>query len=525
MSRIRRSPACWSMLAVSVLCLGSSGIARAQTGRVTFWNTLDGGATGVPSEIGPGLFFYDPGVDGGTGANDVVGNPVFVAGKFGDAVTMGPGDYYSMARVHGLVLRDVSAVLNPERGTIAVWYMEKERPVAYQHNLYKLFDGGFGLDSPVQLANNAQDTLGNLYFAVIFAGEQNVVHAPFTPPLNEWVHVAAVWDRGGIGATAETARVYVDGVKVGAITSSTWGAGYQSNRADIAGGGDFMDGKFALDNLVIYDFAKTDFADRVDENPQAPVLVIPTAAHLSGTLGANWRTDVEVHNPGTAPAAYTIALLNHDADNSQPDARSFTLAAGMAMRYTDIVLHEFGLSGKGALRVTASQGEIVVTSRTYNRIGAGNPTGLPAGSTYGEFVPALADDQAIAASGEGRLIQLSHTDPALKTDYRTNIGVVNVGAGAIDVAIDLFTATGTLLGSVGRSLPPFGYHQFDSVFGAVAGAPLADAYAVVRCTTAGGRFFAYASVIDNRTGAPVFIPAAPWSRPEMASGTPAVVPR
>ena len=523
MLRIKRPAVSWSILVMLLACLGSSGTARAQAGGVTFWNKLDGGAVSVASEIGPSLYFYDPNVDGGSGRNDVVGNPVFVAGRFGNAVTLGPGNYYSQGRVHGLVLRNLSTVLNAERGTIAVWYKEKERPAPYEHNSYKLFDGGFGLDSPVQLANNAEFAPGNLYFLVIFGGEQNYVYAPFFPALDQWVHVAAVWDRGGIAGTAETARLYVDGVKVGAITTHTWGTTFQGNRTDIAGGGDLMEDKFALDNLVLYNYAKTDFSDRFNENPGAgtvaPGLVIPTAAHSSGALGTNWRTDLEVHNPGSAPAAYTIALLKHDADNSEPDARSFTLAPGMAARYTDIVLHEFGFNGKAALRVTASQGEILVTSRTYNRLGAGNPTGLPVGSTYGEFVPALPDDQAIAANGEGRLIQLSHTNPALKTDYRTNIGVVNAGAEAIDVIIDLFDATGGLLGGVRRVLPPYGYHQFDGILAPWSGTPVADAYAIVRCTAAGGRFFAYASVIDNRTGAPVFIPAARYSPPAMVSGT------
>jgi hypothetical protein len=512
MSRIGRFPACWSMLVVLLACLGSSPSAHAQSGGVTFWNRLEGGLGSVPSEVGPSLYYYDPSIDGGSGMNDVVGNPVFVAGKFGNGVTLGPGDYYSQGRVHGLVLRGVSSVLSSERGTIAVWYKEKERPAAYEHNSYKLFDGGFGLDSPVQLANNADFAPGNLYFLVTFGGEQNYVYAPFSPVLDHWVHVAAVWDRAGIGGTAETARLYVDGVKVGAITTSSWGTTFQGNRADIAGGGDVMDDKFALDNLVLYSFAKTDFSDRFDENPGTgevtPGLVIPTAAHLSGSLGSNWRTDVEVHNPSSTAAAYTIELLKHDADNSAPDARSFTLAAGVAARHTDVVLHEFGFTGKAALRVTATQGEILVTSRTYNRLGASNPTGLPAGSTYGEFVPALPDDQAIAASGEGRLLQLSHTNPNLKTDYRTNVGVVNAGGGTIEVVVDLYTAAGSVLGSVQLTIPPYGYHQLDSILGPFAGTPIEDAYAVVRCTTSGGRFHAYASVIDNRSGAPVFIPAA-----------------
>jgi hypothetical protein len=110
---------------------------HAQAGSVTFWNKLDGGTGGSPSEIGPSLYFYDPSVDDGDG---FLGNVQFVPGKFGNATTFGPGDYYPTARVHALILRDVSAVLNPEHGAIAVWYNEKERTVPYEHNSYRIFD-------------------------------------------------------------------------------------------------------------------------------------------------------------------------------------------------------------------------------------------------------------------------------------------------------------------------------------------------------------------------------------------------
>ena len=414
-----------------------------------------------------------------------------------------------MARVHGLVLRGVSSVVNAEGGTIAVWYKERQRPVAFQHNLYKLFDGGFGLESPLQLANNAEDTLGNLSFAVIFGGEPNVVHAPFSPPLDTWVHVAAVWDRAGIDGTSETARLYVDGVKVSAITTSTWGTTFQGNRADIAGGGDFMEDRFALDNLIIYDCAKTDLSDRFDEWPleTKQTLVIPTAAHLGGARGANWRTDVEVHNPAGDPAAYEIALLEHDADNSGPETRAFTLLPGTAVRHTDILAQEFSFTGKAALRVAVTAGHVIVASRTYNRLAAGNTMGVPAGATFGQYVPAVPGEEAIASTGEGRLIMLSHADPASGVGSRTNVGVVNAGADAIGIVIFLFDAMDNYLGSVRRSLPPYGYHQFDSILAPWAGTPIDDAYAVVRCTTPGGRFIAYASVIDNRAGAPICIPA------------------
>jgi hypothetical protein len=61
--------------------------------------------------------------------------------------------------------------------------------------------------------------------------------------------------------------LYVDGVKVAATTSGTWGTSFGRNQADIAGGNDFIDYKFAVDNIVIWNYAKTDFSDRFYEDP------------------------------------------------------------------------------------------------------------------------------------------------------------------------------------------------------------------------------------------------------------------
>jgi len=264
MSRSIYSTAVVAGFMVLFTFLFAPAAVHAHSGGVTFWNKLEGGSLGSPSEIGPDLYFYDPNVDGRTDCCDVIGNVQFVPGKFGNAATLGPGSYFVTARVRALVLHDVSTVLNPEHGTIAVWYNEKERPVGFAHNMYRIFDGGFGLDSPVSI-QRVED--GGLRIEVRFGGPVNFLDTDFEQNLNEWLHIAGVWDRNGIDGTSDTVRLYVNGVQVGAIQSKSWGTGFNSNRADIAGGQDLIENKFAIDNLVIYDYAKIDFSDRFHENP------------------------------------------------------------------------------------------------------------------------------------------------------------------------------------------------------------------------------------------------------------------
>jgi hypothetical protein len=250
--------------AILLLFLSAPIQAQAQNGNVVFWNKLDGSMAGSPSEIGPDLSTYNPSIDGRTNCCDVIGNVQFVPGKFGNAVTLGSGNYYSTARVHALTLRNLSEVLNPDHGAISIWYNEKKRPLGYQHNIYRIFDGSYGLDSPISLFTADP---GNLVMRVRFGGQDNQVTATFLPNLNDWNHIAGVWDRDGIEGSSETVRLYINGLQVAAIQSNLWGTGFNGNRADIAGGNDFIANTFTLDNLVIFDYAKTDFADRLMENP------------------------------------------------------------------------------------------------------------------------------------------------------------------------------------------------------------------------------------------------------------------
>lgn len=235
------------------------------------------------------------------------------------------------------------------------------------------------------------------------------------------------------------------------------------------------------------------------------VVFIPAAAHATGAAGTNWRSDVEIHNPGTTPAAYTIALLKRDTNNASPTTKSFTLNPGLSVRYTDILSSMFAFSGAAALQISVTSGTILASSRTYNLMLAGNPLNLPAGATFGQFVPAFTASEATSSTEQARLIQLAHSRAS--SGFRTNIGYLNTTNTTLTMITDLYTAAGTKLGTYNDSLPPFGYKQVDKIFEKVTTQDVADGYAIVRTTTTGGTFFAYASVIDNPTGDPTFVPA------------------
>jgi hypothetical protein len=235
-------------------------------------------------------------------------------------------------------------------------------------------------------------------------------------------------------------------------------------------------------------------------------LFVSATAHASGAQGTNWRSDVEIHNLGDEAATIGIWLLEHGADNSTPVHQEFALAPSQSLRLADILLSEFGIEGQAALRLSPSSGRILATSRTYNLLGEDNQLGLPAGSTFGQYIPAQPLGEAIRSGEQGRLIGLMHS---LSTDsgFRTNLGVVNARAEDLQVTIELRSAEGEILHTVVADLPPLGFRQFNRVYDGLDHRDVEGGSAVIRATTPNALFFAYASVVDNLTGDPVAITA------------------
>jgi len=268
-------------------------------------------------------------------------------------------------------------------------------------------------------------------------------------------------------------------------------------------GGAFFAYASVVDNLT-GDPVAISAASLPEEAPigAGETIYVTASAHVAGAAGTNWRTDLEVHCWGSEAASYTVELLKHGRDNSNPRTESFTLDAGKSTRFEDVLESVFEFTGAAALRITPISGQLLVTSRTYNLLGEGNDLGLPAGATFGQYIPGVTSKHAIARGEEGRLIQLSHSSDDA-AGFRTNLALVNAVDRQVEVKIGLFSADGVSLGTIDRSLAPYEYRQLNKVFATVTGGDVDDGYAVVKTITDGGRFFALASVVDNSTGDPV----------------------
>ncbi len=229
---------------------------------------------------------------------------------------------------------------------------------------------------------------------------------------------------------------------------------------------------------------------------QADSLVVATTANAPGLNQTHWTTDLQLHNPSAKKTSVQLELLRRDHANSDPDAVTLSLPAGQSLRVANPLEQLFEHSGAAALRLTPTSGELAASSRTYNTAATGS---------FGQFIPAVPTSRAIEGTQPARLVQLSRSADR-SVGFRTNIGFVNLGDSAITVVIELYRGDGTHLGETSVFLRIGEHRQLTDVFGAVTSGDVPQGYAVLRADSDDARYLGYASVVDNRSGDPVYIP-------------------
>ncbi|MCD4749946.1 MAG: hypothetical protein K8R59_11280 [Thermoanaerobaculales bacterium] len=225
-------------------------------------------------------------------------------------------------------------------------------------------------------------------------------------------------------------------------------------------------------------------------------LYIPGAANVAGANGSRWTTDLQLMNRGAEQASYTVELLVRDQANLSPESVSFELAPGNAVRYGNALDSLFEAEGAGTLRITSFRGDLMASARTSSTVGTGS---------YGQYIEGMDTATATGPDQPRHMIQLQNDDTA-----RTNIGIVSASATSIQVDVQFFAADGASVGERRLEVEPFESLQINDVFSSLGAAKalseVHDAFAVVNSSTIGAAFFAYASVVDNGTNDPIFVP-------------------
>jgi hypothetical protein len=295
-----------------------------------------------------------------------------------------------------------------------------------------------------------------------------------------------------------------DGVEIGSTVLTVPPFGYLQ-RTDILGAD--VDDAIAVVSSATDSAAYFPYASVVDNRTGDPMMVEPidpatqvviaAAAHVAGLEDTDWRTDLEICNAGASPVEVELDLLRSNQNNTNPSSALIDLGGMTCDRLEDVLDATFGYEGSAALGVRSKLGEVVVSSRTFNTTDAG---------TYGQCLPAFPEDDALTVGREGRIVQLAQS-LASASGFRTNIGFVNRAPFPVNVDVDLMDGTGASLGTLTIPLQGFEHRQINRIFRQVTAAAVNNGIAVVSTSSAGGSFVAYASVVDNASGDPVYIPA------------------
>jgi PKD repeat protein len=299
-------------------------------------------------------------------------------------------------------------------------------------------------------------------------------------------------------------------------------------------GGAFEDiGTFSLRVEVPNDADVQVYASVMDNHTSDPVMIpasvtpdspiyLPAIAHISGEANTVWRSDIQFTNPDTS-SAHTWEVRYTPKGTSLPVvARSLTLDPGKSIFVDDLVSAEYEESStplaedaqtSGIVRIAPTDGFAVypaVAARSYN---------LTPNGTFGQGIPPLWAAKGLSA-GDGRRLVL--TGMSSEDIARTNFGFVNLSEDrGVNFVVYFYDEAGHVLNPPGTDGQPKPYtfaigpgtwdqdkleNRFKNAFKVTLPANLRAITAEIKVTD-GGPGFAYASVIDSKTGDPNFIAA------------------
>jgi hypothetical protein len=225
--------------------------------------------------------------------------------------------------------------------------------------------------------------------------------------------------------------------------------------------------------------------------PGTVTRVIPVIGHVPGANGANWRSDLYLHNP--REGSHSVVLIARMWDDPGQSQTRWILLRGRETRVVrDALWTLFGLEGVARLRYASAEDEpgegIRVTSRTY--------TVEADGATYGCLVPPLNGFQ-IAGPGD-RLEILGVSSGA---GFRTNVGIVDLeenGWSDPIVRVSIIGDRHQVLDTMTVTIPRRGGFQLNDIFRARGITPPPAALLVVEVVE-GKQIAAYATLTDNVT--------------------------
>lgn len=220
--------------------------------------------------------------------------------------------------------------------------------------------------------------------------------------------------------------------------------------------------------------------------------LLPAAARVPGANGSQWRTRVTMFNRDRFPVG---ARLRYVAPEGKTEATSeFVLAPGETRRFEDVA-SALGLElAKGAIEIELSSPEIVLTSSTYNI--------NPQGGQFSEAVPLVDWKRLFHGGRRVALIGLDRS-PA----RRTAVTLMNLSAKSAVLTVELREQDGTSRGTRDYLLQPGQIRSNIDIFDLLGGREASALTLEISTGATDATFYAFASTVDNQTGAPLYVEA------------------
>lgn len=235
---------------------------------------------------------------------------------------------------------------------------------------------------------------------------------------------------------------------------------------------------------------------------------------IGGTVGnggvGSFRTDLRIFNPTSHDIQIQAYFLpTGGGDNSGAQPKTITVRARQMAVYDDAITALFADPRLGGIRLTSSD-DFIATQKIYS---------VAATGTLGQFLGGI---DSSTARKNGILLQLkANGSSGQQGTFRTNLGVLNPNGSAANTTWRLYDKNNALVGDakalVVQPYAVIGPSEMRGFFGAPAAADLSDAWIGY---TSDQPIVAYASVVDNGTTDPTYIPAAEDSNPPSTSSTP-----
>jgi hypothetical protein len=233
--------------------------------------------------------------------------------------------------------------------------------------------------------------------------------------------------------------------------------------------------------------------------------MIPAAAHNPGSRNTFWRTDVSLHNPHEYDLPVVVQALPTETVNLEVPTLQFTLYPWETVNLWDVLGPDvFGLEGTAAILAYADPSlqcdpiedcHFLVTSRTYTPEQGGGA------GEFGLTVPGAIIGSATDWATFGYAAGVLNDGEA----FRCNAGVASWSSDWTRVRLDIQDAAGQILTSEVFDVPPFGHVQRRLLASGLGGSLVF----YVESGPDDALVFPYATVINQRTGDPSYLFAAP----------------